>query len=82
MTEAYEKGLLTVDNLKVVYEKNVRWCPGAYDPDKRSPEITLGENGYYYFDGEFSGIKAGVTDDKRESAITYALVRGILKSRP
>ena len=65
LKSAYEQGLLTIEDIGVIYEQFVKLNAHMYDFDENGevipPKKTVVEiiDGYFYIDGVYTGIKAG-----------------------
>ena len=68
LKKAYEQGLLTIEDIGVIYEQfvklNKRMYDGNHYPSSTStsnnqPPVVEIIDGYYYIDGVYTGIKAG-----------------------
>ena len=71
LSEAYESGLLPLEVIRYMHQKHVFIRPRRYHiegypvPDEE-PVFTVRSDGFYYFEGECTGIKAGVSDNVTE----------------
>ena len=65
LKKAYEQGLLTIEDIGVIYEQFVKLNAHMYDFDENGevipPKKPVVEiiDGYFYVDGVYTGIKAG-----------------------
>ena len=64
LKKAYDAGLLTIEDIGVIYEQFVKLNPNMYDFDENGgvipPKKPVVEiiDGYFYIDGVYTGIKA------------------------
>ena len=66
LKKAYENGFLTLDDIKVIYEKHVKANARFYDFNDSgevvgptTPQISIGADGYWYINGVNTWVKAG-----------------------
>ena len=68
LKKAYDAGLLTIEDIGVIYEQFVKLNAHMYDGNNDPPSTSTSNkqppvieiiDGYYYIDGVYTGIKAG-----------------------